>query len=175
MTHVEEGHAVNPLAPKRLTPYRDTTVPAVLGISVSGRAGKVDFAARAVDMPSLPVPGRWHGFPVSPALVTWRVERRNGRIVAGWRTARDVRRTVPANDLFWDTFARGTHQNWPVFDDHKQRGMTGQYLFRLTVRPFDTTTLANGSYVLVVIAEDTAGNRGIRRLRFEVANGLSRS
>ena len=88
-------------------------------------------------MPALPVPGRWNGFPVTPALVTWRIETMGGR--DRFRAARraDVRRTIPGTMSFWVTFARGSHQNWPVFSDGKARGMTGRYLFRLGTQPFD--------------------------------------
>ncbi len=175
LTHLEHGRAVNPLAPKRLAPYRDDTTPDVLGISVRRHGELVTFTAEAVDMPSLQVPGRWHGFPVSPAFVAWRIEDTAGRIVVDTRVARDVRRTVPKNDRFWGTFARGTHQNWPVFDGRKERGMAGRYLFRLTARPFDTGTLRDGRYVVVVTAQDTAGNRDVRRRAFAVGSELSGS
>jgi hypothetical protein len=175
LTHLESGQAVNPLTPARLTPYNDTTVPQVRAISVKRKGRFASFAAEAIDMPSVPVPGRWHGFPVSPALVSWRIEDARGRIVIPTRLARDVRRTVPKNNRFWDTFARGTHQNWPVFDGRKERGMTGRYLFKLSPRPFDTGTLRDGAYVLVVAALDTAGNHGVRRLAFTVTDGLSTS
>jgi hypothetical protein len=82
---------------------------------------------------------------------------------------------VPKNDLFWHTFARGAHQNWPVFGGRKEKFMSGRYLFALAARPFDTTTLRDGDYALVVSAEDSAGNRDVRRLPFSVANGLSGS
>lgn len=112
-------------AAMRLTPYRDKTVPKVLAVSLKRRGTLLDLSAEAIDMPSLPVPGRWHGFPVSPALVTWRIESNDGRVVVGPRVARDVRRLVPKNDRFWSTFARGTHQNWPVFDGNKERFLAG--------------------------------------------------
>jgi Peptidase family M23 len=167
LTHLENGRAVNPLAPHRLTPYRDRTVPQVLGITVRQAGRLLTFTAEAVDMPSLPVPGRWHGFPITPALVTWRIEDSSGRRLVA-RCARDVRRTVPSNDRFWHTFERGTHQNWPVFAGRKQRGMPGRYMFKLNASPFDTGALREGSYVMVVTAKDTAGNRGVRRLDFSV-------
>jgi hypothetical protein len=180
LTHLEKGRAVNPVEPGRLAPYRDATTPQVLSVSiwnddfgrksVEGEAsGRVHLIAEAIDMPALPVPGRWNGFPVTPAKVSWRIETSDGHIVAR-RIARDVRSTVPKNDGFWNTFARGTHQNWPVFDGLKQRGMTGRYLFKLSIEPFDTSKLADGEYELVVIAEDTAGNRTGRVLIFSVDN-----
>jgi Peptidase family M23 len=176
LTHLEKRRAVSPLAPGRLTPYRDATSPKVLTVSIDRRAGGlVDFTAEAIDMPALPVPGRWHGFPVTPALLTWRIETSDGRIVVHRRVARDVRQVVPKNNLFWRTFARGAHQNWPVFAGCKEKLMSARYLFVLAARPFDTTTLRDGEYVLVVSAEDAAGNRDIRRMPFGVANGLSGS
>ena len=171
LTQLEDGRAVNPLAPNRLTPYRDPTVPRVLGISI-GHGGLV---AEAVDMPSLPVPGRWHGFPITPALVTWRIESRDGRVVSGPFVARDVRRLVPKNNRFWETFARGTHQNWPVFDGRKKRGMTGRYVFRLTTEGSGRQTLRSGKYVVVVMASDSAGNRGVARRSLSVPADLSGS
>ena len=170
LTHLENGRAVNPLAPKRLAPYSDETTPEISEIAIRRQGALATFAAEAVDMPSLPVPGRWHGFPVSPAFVTWRIEDAAGRIVVGTRVVRDVRRTVPKNDRFWGTFARGTHQNWPVFDGRKERGMTGRYLFKLSVRPFDTRTLRDGHYVVVVTVQDTVGNRDVRRGAFAVGD-----
>ena len=168
LTHLQNGRAVNPLTANRLTPYRDTTVPEVLAITVRQAGHFATFATEAVDTPSLSVPGRWHGFPITPALVMWRIEDSSGRSIVA-RCARDVRRTVPANDHFWGTFARGTHQNWPVFAGRKQRGMTGRYLFKLNTRPFDTRALGEGNYVVVVVARDSAGNRDVRRHEFSVA------
>jgi Peptidase family M23 len=168
LTQLQDGRAVNPLDPDQLTPYRDETKPQLLSVTVSQRGTRLMMTAEAIDMPSLPVPGRWNGFPVTPALVTWRIEETTGRIVVPTRVARDVRRTVPRNDRFWDTFARGTYQNWPVFAGRKQRGMTGRYLVKLCARPFDASVLRPGSYVLVVAAQDIAGNRGVRSQRFEL-------
>ena len=173
LTHLEHGRAVNPLAANRLAPYRDATVPVVGAITIRREGALATFAAEAVDMPSLPVPGRWHGFPVSPAFVAWRLEDAAGRIMVPTRVARDVRRTVPKNDRFWGTFARGTHQNWPVFDGRKERGMTGRYLFRLSTRPVDTGSLRDGRYIVVVTVRDTAGNRDVRRRAFAVGNDSS--
>ena len=62
-------------------------------------------------------PWRWHGSG-DAARLTWRIER-NGRIIVATRVARDVRASVPLNAAFWTTFARGTHQNWPIFAGKK--------------------------------------------------------
>jgi hypothetical protein len=179
LTHLENGRPVNPLGPGRLTPYGDTTRPNVLRVSFRrsdlgaaiqpvAMSGRVSLVAEAIDMPALPVPGRWHGFPVTPALVTWRIETARGRVVAGPYVARDVRRTIPGTHEFWLTFARGSHQNWPVFSDGKARGMTGRYAFRLGTRPFDLDQLRIGTYKLIVSASDTAGNTSACAQTFSV-------
>ena len=181
LTELSSGRPVNPVAHGHLTPYRDTTRPAVLDISfrrsdlgaaigAHGLSGRVSLFAEAIDTPALPVPGRWNGFPVTPAVLTWRIETSGGRTVSGPHVARDVRRTIPGTSEFWLTFARGSHQNWPVFSDGKARGMTGRYLFKLTTQPFDTRALRPGRYVVVVTAKDTAGNRASRTLAFSVAD-----
>ena len=75
---------------------------------------------------------------------------------------------MPANDRFWDTYAHGTHQNWPVFAGRKQRGMTGRYVFKLSTRPVDARTRRTRKYVLVVTASDSAGNRSSRARAFSL-------
>ena len=107
--------------------------------------------------------------------MTWRIESRDGRVVSGPFVARDVRRLVPKNNRFWETFARGTHQNWPVFDGRKKRGMTGRYVFRLTTEGSGRQTLRSGKYVVVVMASDSAGNRGVARRSLSVPADLSGS
>jgi murein DD-endopeptidase MepM/ murein hydrolase activator NlpD len=170
LTHLERSRPVNPLAPGNLTPYADRTEPDVLGVAIRRRAGRLHFVAEAVDTPALAVPGRWHGFPVTPARLAWRIER-NGRVVVPTRVARDVRSSVPRNDGFWTTFARGTHQNWPIFAGRKLQFKPGTYVFELADRGFDTSRLADRAYEIVVTAEDTAGNRAERRQRFVVRTG----
>jgi hypothetical protein len=165
LTHLERNRPVNPLARGHLAPYRDTTSPKVLGISArNGRAG-VSFVVSVVDTPSLPVPGRWHGFPVTPALVTLRVERA-GRLLVAEQVVWDVRALVSRNDRFWTSFARGTHQNWPIFAGRKQQGRPGTYLLR--TRPLAARVLGVGTCVVVVSASDTAGNDDVHRFRFRL-------
>ena len=67
-------------SPGTSPPTRDRTAPKVLEIAVRQRGGRLRFVAEAVDAPALAVPGRWNGFPVTPARITWRIER-NGRVV----------------------------------------------------------------------------------------------
>lgn len=162
LTHLEDSRAVNPLAAGRISPYHDSTVPRILAISARGEHR---LAVSAVDTPATKVPGRWGGFPVSPALVTWRIER-SGQLVAKG-VAHDVRRVVPRNDRFWDTFARGTHQNWPIFSGRKLQGVPGVYLYRLALTP--PKELAGARCELVVTVADTAGNRSERRISIDLS------
>jgi hypothetical protein len=171
LTHLERNRAVNPLAPGHISPYRDTTAPRVLAFSAERSAsGQLGFMIEAADTPAISVPGRWHGFPVTPALVTWRVERAGRSVISG--TAHDVRRLVPRNERFWSVFARGTHQNWPIFAGRKLQGVPGVYLFRIALTPRERRGLGAGTYTLTVVASDTAGNRGVRRVPFAVEDPL---
>jgi murein DD-endopeptidase MepM/ murein hydrolase activator NlpD len=170
LTHLERSRPVNPLAPGHLTPYADRTEPEVLGVAIQRRAGRLHFVAEAVDTPALAVPGRWHGFPVTPARLTWKIER-NGRVVVPTRVAHDVRASVPRNDAFWNIFARGAHQNWPIFAGRKLQFQPGTYVFTLSGAGLDPSRFADGVYALVVTAGDTAGNQAVRRQRFVVEAG----
>ncbi len=178
LTHLENRRAVNPLARGFLTPYRDPTTPRVLRLEIRGSGtrpgigakarGNVTFVAQTADVPSVPVPGRWHGFPVTPARLSWRLERSGRTVMSG--IARDGR-TVPKNAQFWQTYARGTYQNWPVFHGKKAQFVTGRYLFKLSSKPLDTRRLRNGVYELVVTARDAGGNSDVLSLRFTIDNG----
>ena len=181
LTQLEDGRSVNPVGRNRLTPYEDTTEPQIVGIALR-RAddapdempqfvrGDVELLVEAVDEPALPVRGLWNGLPVTPARITWRIEKWTGRVVVREQIARDVREKLPSAERFWTTFARGTCQNFSVFGSHYSYLQNGRYVFRLTARPFDTSTLRDGVYALVVTATDTAGNRDSQRLRFTVHN-----
>jgi hypothetical protein len=187
MTEREHGNVVNPVAPGRLGPYEDTTLPRVLGMTLrrSDRApdempsfvrGSVYLVVEAVDTaesidtPGLRIPGIYRNWPVSPARLTWRIERWNGRVAVHERVARDVRESLPDDDRFWNTFARGTYQGQSVFGPHYSYLQPGHYVFKLTPRPFDTRELHDGVYDLVVTAEDIAGHRDTQTLRFTVPN-----
>ncbi len=188
LTQLENGRATNPLAQGRLTPYHDTTTPEIHSVmfrtdergpdsmlqSLSGHVYLLTEAvdrAESIDTPGLRTPGVYRNWPVTPARLTWSIERWNGKVVVGTRIARDVRRFVPRNDLFWSTFARGTSQNQSVFGKHYSYLQHGRFLFKLTPRPFDTHTLRDGVYDLVVTASDIAGHRAVTRVRFTVDNG----
>lgn len=182
LTELDGGTAVNPLAPGHLTPYTDTNAPTVSAIafrkSVTGGnlmpellRGRVEIVADVHDMPSLPVTGDWHDLPVTPALVEWRIERADtGTVVLPTRVAFDVRAHLPALTDFWRIYARGTHQNMSVFGRHFSYLQPGAYLFRLAPGGFDTRTLADSVYDLVVTVTDIRGNHSSAAVRFSVHN-----
>ncbi len=181
LTQVENRRAVNPLAPGRLTPYEDVTVPEIGSISFrrteTGRdelphflRGRLHIVVEATDLPSVAVPGVWNGLPVTPSRISWRVQRWTGKVVLRERVARDVASTVPVNGEFWVYYARGTYQNMAVFRPHYSYLQRGSYQFKLTRGPFDTRTLRDGIYDLVVTASDSRGNSSSRTMRFTVHN-----
>ena len=181
LTQLQDGKAINPGAAGRLTPTRDRTVPVVRwiglrrpGVNVDEMPhfvrGAVDLLVEAYDTPDLPVRGLWRDLPVTPAMIRWRLEQWNGNVVVPNRVARDVRDNVPENDAFWDTYARGTCQNMAVFGPHFSWLQSGRYVFRLGAKPFDTRTLRDGVYDLIVSVADVAGNHSAQRLRFTIHN-----
>src|SRR5262245_9551961 len=181
MTVYHHGRVVNPLAPGEIAPYQDHTRPRVDSIffrhTEAGNdifpnfvRGRVLLLVSAHDMPALRVHGIWSNLPVTPALITWRIQRWTGKVVVPDRVARDVRGTEPPNAAFWGTYARGTYQNMSVFGPHYSYLLHGTYVFRLTPRPFDTRRLRDGVYDIVVTAVDTRGNDSSLSERFLVHN-----
>jgi len=182
LTEYQDGRIVNPLAPGHLGPYTDTTAPRVtaIGLRATGAdpeqlpsfvRGRIRLVAAAIDLPTKAVPGIWGSLPTTPARMTWRIQSWNGRHVAvREHTAYDHRSTVPSNAEFWHTYARGTYQNMAVFSPHYSYLQAGAYLFKLTPEPFDTRTLKDGVYDLVVTATDIRGNSGSLSQRFTVHN-----
>jgi hypothetical protein len=180
LTEYQNGRVVNPLLPGRLTPYHDSTKPTVRSISLrhsdTGRdllptfvRGRVEIVADASDMPTMAVQGEWHGLPTTPALITWRVQNVGGRVVVPERIGVDYRTTIPGNSSFWHVYARGTYQNMCVFGSHYAYMQRGSYLFKLATR-FDTRSLRDGVYDLIVTATDVRGNSDSQTLRFTVHN-----
>jgi hypothetical protein len=182
LTERDHHVPVNPLAPGHLEPYSDQTKPLVDGVyfrrSVTAGDlmpdflhGRVELIASAYDLPSPRVHGAWHDLPVTPALVTWRIDQATTHgVVVRERTAYDVRGALPSNDLFWRIYARGTHQNMSVFGKHFSYMQPGRYLFRLAPGGFDTLTLRDGVYDLIVTATDIRGNSSSLVARFSVHN-----
>ena len=112
------------------------------------------MVAEAYDTRQLPVPGVWQPMPVAPALVTWQL-RQLSRKVATRGVAADFRRSTPPNERFWNTYARGTYQNMSVFGPRYSWAQPGCFLFKLTRAPFDTSSVPDGVYDLVVTVTDT--------------------
>jgi hypothetical protein len=67
-------------------------------------------------------------------------------------------------------YARGTYQNKPRFGSQQFRTLHGRYQFRLTPTTLDTRRLADGTYVVRVVAEDAVGNRTVHTQSFTVCN-----
>jgi hypothetical protein len=181
LTEVDGAVIVNPLQAGHLTPYADRTNPSVESISLrqigTGRdllanfvRGAVEIVAEAYDAPSMPVPGQWNGMPVAPALITWRIQALGGKVVLPERVAADFRSTIPSNDRFWTYYARGTYQNMAVFGTHFSWRQPGCFLFELTHSAFDTRTIRDGVYDLVVTVRDIRGNTSSASKRFTIHN-----
>jgi murein DD-endopeptidase MepM/ murein hydrolase activator NlpD len=185
LSELRDGRLVNPLAPGHLGPYSDTTTPSVRAITFrhgdTGPAllpecvrGSAELVAEASDTPAMAVPGQWHGLPVSPAALSFRIEvAKTGRVVVPETIAMDVRHQLPASQRLWETYARGTHMNMPQFGTRRFWYQPGVYLFRLGSPSFDTRRLRNDVYRLTATAYDTAGNRGSATQVFTVQNGRS--
>lgn len=181
LSELQDGKPVNPLQYGHLTPYDDTTVPVVESVRLrrpdSGSdlmspfvRGRVELIAEAYDSPQMPAGGVWDRFPVAPALVTWRLQRWDGRLVIPERVAVDFREAIPSRSLFWSYYARGTYQNMAVFYPHYNWGQPGCFLFKLTPTAFDTRTVKDGVYDLVVTATDIRGNHSSKSLRLTIHN-----
>ena len=182
LSELRGGRLVNPLAPGHLGPYDDATAPAVAAITFRRRddgptvlpecvRGQVELVAEASDTPAVPVPGQWHGLPVSPAALSYRVDAaKTGRAVVPETTAMDVRDVLPTSGQLWRTYVRGTHMNMPQFGRRRFWYQPGVYLYKLGVTPLDTRRLRDGVYRIRVTAMDTAGNSGSATQTFTVDN-----
>ena len=74
----------------------------------------------------------------------------------------DLARLVkPDDDLFTSRYARWTRQN--------KRNRVGRYRFVLAAA-WDTRTLADGRYVVEVIASDVSANTTLARFPIRIAN-----
>lgn len=180
LTELENDRAVNPLAPGHIGPYADHTTPRVTSISFHSSEisrdqlpnmlrGRVLLVAGAEDQPTMDAPEAWRGLPVTPALIAWEIRSWNGKVVLGRQVAADFRGNLPDRS-FWQVYARGTYQNMAVFGHHYSWGQPGAYLFKLTPTAFDTRTIRDGAYDLVVTATDIRGNNSSLTRRFTIAN-----
>jgi len=180
LTEIDRMRVINPLL--HIRPYTDRVVPSVRAIVFAARDGKridgttlsgeVIVGAEADDAQSVRVPGAWGGFPVAPAIVRSSLAAADGRIV--WaRVAADFMHTEPTQRHFWDVYASGTYQNFPVFDHHYYWGRPGRYVFLLTRGALDTRLYPNGGYTLRATAEDFCGNTATLSERIRIANGIA--
>ena len=159
----------NPLRPGALAPWIDPSSPRIAAIELSrgGRElspnrvrGAVDVIVEAFDVPPLAVPAPWHGMPVAPARLRWRV-RRGGKVVRPWHTPLDLGRRMLDSALFASVYAPGSRQNHP--------NRPGRYRFYLA-HSWSTRLLPNGNYHLDVQATTISGNKATASLPFTLAN-----
>jgi hypothetical protein len=167
-SEIDSSVVINPVGTHHLRPYSDRTKPRVESLLLRGPsgqvfksrgvAGSVELVAQAYDMPALPVPGSWYGYPVAPAVVSWALLSGN-RYVVQPTVVVDFRYTLPLPRFFWSVYARGTYQNKPRFGNQQYHEWRGRFEYRLTPGLFNTRKLADGTYTLRVTVEDTGGNR----------------
>jgi Peptidase family M23 len=152
----------NPLRSGALSPFFDFGPPVIDAIVTSlppnALRGLVDLSVKTHDNTPIevtqPSPPGWHGMPVTPALVRWRLMR-GARAVVPWQVAVDFRGSLHpvvqggSDANFGAVYAPGTEQNHP--------NAPGLYHFWLR-RGFDTRAFADGDYVLEVEASDVRGN-----------------
>lgn len=180
LTEIDHFRAHNPLDPGHLEPYRDHTIPDADKLAFSTETGArlnpqalhgtILIVTSADDQPPIPVPGHWLDFPVTPALIAWRLTTSTG-IVIPERVVADFRHTEPRNQNFWHVYAAGTYQNFPIFAHHLYWHRAGRYLFNLTPTPLNTRQLPNGRYRITVDAADTCGNHSSLTEHVKVTNG----
>jgi len=181
-THGPTGLAYwNPLRAGALTPFFDYGPPVIDGIVTSLPSGElhglVDFSVRAHDNTPIAItqanPPGWHGMPVTPALVRWRLMRAAQALVP-WQIAvdhrnsfrPDVQGSPPSDVNFGAVYAPDTTQSNP--------NMPGLFHFWLS-RAFDTSHYADGGYVLEVEASDVRGNPSTANLAVAFANAKPNS
>jgi hypothetical protein len=179
LSEIRGGRVWNPLARGGIAPYHDHTVPAVDAINVRPAGsllsfdsdtvcGTVSIVAAAHDVPPIPIPGAFEGFPLSPALVTWSLSRVGGSVYVRDAEAANFRTTLPSARNFWNVYARGSYQNAPRFSN-RQYFMPGRFLYNLA-HEVDTRSYPNGLYEVLVHVSDIRGNASDAALQFFIAN-----
>ena len=164
-THDRNGITYwNPLRPGAISPFHDYGPPVIEAIITSlppkRLHGLVDFSVKAHDNTPIAVtqakPPGWHGMPVTPARIRWRLTR-NAKTVVPWQVVFDHRSsfrpqihgTPPSDTNFAAVYTADTTQNNP--------NSPGSYHFWLT-RHFNTDDYPDGDYHLEVEASDVRGN-----------------
>lgn len=155
----QDGIYLNPLRVGALQPYSDTTRPQLKSLRVerasrtlshTPSSGTFDLVVEAYDTTPLAIAAPWHDKPVTPAVIRWRVKGSHD-----WRTAVDVRWTIPDNSLYTSYFAAWTRQN-------SKWGCRGRYRFYLA-HDLDARAFGHGVLSIEVQAIDTRGNSTTRR------------
>ena len=176
-THTPRGITYwNPLRTGALSPFFDFGPPVIDAILTSlppnQLQGLVDLSVIAHDNTPIeitqPNPPGWHGMPVTPARVRWRLIR-SAQTALPWQVAFDFTTSFrpelqgnPATDTNFETiYTPNTTQNHP--------NIPGTFQFWLK-RSFDTTRLPNGPYTLQIEASDVRGNTRTRNLNIELIN-----
>ena len=135
-----------------------------------GLCGRIELAVDAFDTPPVPVPGKFRGLPVAPALVRWniaRLERHRRRPVAHRRRLpHDRPRQRAASPT---SMPRAPTRTRRASATSSTRRCPASYLFLLAGN-FDTTSLANGVYRLTARVSDERGNTATFTERFSVLN-----
>jgi hypothetical protein len=166
----------NPIRAGALTPFNDYGPPVIDAIITSLPPtylhGLVDLSVKAHDNTPIPViqpqPPGWHGLPVTPARIRWRLTR-GTKTTLPWSTGLDHRRSIhprvegnpPTDANFAAVYAPDTTQNNP--------NAPGLYHFWLK-RQLDTRHLPNGTYALEVEATDVRGNARTATLALTIKN-----
>jgi hypothetical protein len=166
----------NPLRAGALTPFFDYGSPVIDAIVTSlppgGLHGLIDLSVKAHDNTPIevtqPNPPGWHGMPVTPARIRWRLMRAAQPVVP-WQVAFDHGTSFhpdvqgsPASDVnFRAVYAPDTTQNNP--------NTPGLFHFWLK-RGFDTSRYPDGKFVLEVEAGDSRGNQSTRNLAVTFVN-----
>lgn len=168
------GVYFNPLRPRGIEPYTDTTSPTIAGIRISAEGqpvdaqhvgGTVDLIVEAFDTPPLALPPPWERSRLTPGLVRWRLLR-DGSALIRWRTAVDLRSVLLPAPLFDLVYAPCTRQN--------RANHPGFYCFYLAPR-WDTSRLPGGSYRLEVEAVDLLGNSALASFPLTIGGGRARA
>lgn len=164
------GDYVNPLRDGGLTPFVDTTSPTIASIGFSRNnnevraarvQGTVDAIVVAYDTPPMRMGAPWDATVLAPALLRWRVLRRDGTTALPWTVGIDFRESLPAQAEYSAVYAPGTLEN--------RAGRPGRYRY-LVVAGLDSRVLPDGRYRLEIEAADTRGNSARAGLPFRVAN-----
>jgi hypothetical protein len=166
----------NPLRPGALSPFFDYGPPVIDAIVTSlptpALHGLVDLSVKAHDNTPIevtqPNPPGWHGMPVTPARVRWRLLRATQPVIP-WQVAFDFRTSLrpnvqgnPASDLYFNAvYAPDTTQNHP--------NQPGSFHFWLK-RGLDTSRYPDGQYLLEVEASDIRDNTRTHDLTVTIDN-----